>query len=196
MTRVVVLIKDFDAAKQRLSPALDARRRRELSGSLALKALTSAGPDAIVVAGSPEVAVVARSRGNEVVLEDAPAGQREAARRGIDRAVELGATAVLIMSSDLPLISHHAIRQMVRTGERLGSPSVLAAPAIGRGGTNALFLSPPDVIGLHFGDDSLAKFEADARARSVRFERFESEAFSLDIDEPSDLELAGYEEVL
>jgi 2-phospho-L-lactate guanylyltransferase (CobY/MobA/RfbA family) len=48
------------------------------------------------------------------------------------------------------------------------------------------------VIDLHFGDDSLAKFEADARSRSVAFEVFESEALALDLDEPADLELAGY----
>jgi len=194
MTRVVVLIKDFDSAKQRLSPALDPRRRRLLAVSMAVKALAAAGPAAIVVAGSAEAAALAGDRVKEVIREDRPAGQREAARRGIERALELGAEAVLIVSSDLPNVSPEAIAGMVRAGEELGSPAVLAAPAIGRGGTNALFLAPPRVIDLHFGDDSLAKFEADAVSRSVPFRLFESDAFALDLDEPSDLEVAGYRE--
>ena len=192
MTRVVVLIKDFDSAKQRLSPALDPRRRRLLAVSMAVKALAAAGPAAIVVAGSPEAATLAADRVKEVIREDHPAGQREAARRGIDRALELGADAVLIVSSDLPRVSGDAIREMIEAGEKLGSPAVLAAPALGRGGTNALFLSPPRVIDLHFGDDSLNKFEADALSRSVPFHHFESEAFALDLDEPSDLEAASF----
>ena len=40
-----------------------------------------------------------------------------------------------------------------------------------------------------------AQFEADARSRSVPFRRFESDAFALDIDEPSDLVLARHEQV-
>jgi 2-phospho-L-lactate guanylyltransferase (CobY/MobA/RfbA family) len=48
-------------------------------------------------------------------------------------------------------------------------------------------MSPPDVIGLHFGDDSLGKFERDAAGRGVPFLLHESEALALDLDEPSDL---------
>ena len=56
-----------------------------------------------------------------------------------------------------------------------------------RGGTNALYLAPPDVIGLHFGDSSLAKFEADASEHGASFALHESPELALDIDEPSDL---------
>jgi 2-phospho-L-lactate guanylyltransferase (CobY/MobA/RfbA family) len=47
------------------------------------------------------------------------------------------------------------------------------------------------VIDLHFGDDSLAKFEADARSRGVRFETYDSPELALDVDEPSDLAAFG-----
>ena len=63
----------------------------------------------------------------------------------------------------------------------------VAAPATGRGGTNALYLSPPDAIEVHFGDDSLRKFERDAVSRGVLFELFEAAELALDLDEPSDL---------
>ena len=190
-TRVVVLVKDFDSAKQRLSPALDPERRRSLAVDLARKAIDAAGPDAIVVAGSEEAGALARELAGEVIVESHPTGQRDAARRGIERALELGAGSVLLLSSDLPRVSRSAVEELLRRAEALPPPVALAAPAIGRGGTNALFLSPPDAIGLHFGDDSLRKFEADAHERGISFEVFESDAFALDLDEPSDLVKRG-----
>ena len=79
---------------------------------------------------------------------------------------------------------------MIGFGRRLGSPAVVAAPAVGRGGTNALYLAPPDAIDLHFGAESLAKFEAEAARRGVAFTLYRSPLLALDLDEPDDLEAA------
>ena len=105
----------------------------------------------------------------------------------MELALSRGAGAVLVISSDLPLVTRRTIATMLSAARRLGSPGVLAAPATGRGGTNALYLSPPDVIDLHFGDDSLGKFERDAASRGVRFALHESPRLALDLDEPTDL---------
>src|SRR4030081_872311 len=69
-TWVVVLIKDFSSAKQRLQPALDPRSRRALArknAQLAVRA-ASAGDHVLVVAGSEEVAALAGKWGAEVLL--------------------------------------------------------------------------------------------------------------------------------
>jgi 2-phospho-L-lactate guanylyltransferase (CobY/MobA/RfbA family) len=58
---------------------------------------------------------------------------------------------------------------------------------VGRGGTNALYLAPPDALQLHFGDGSLAKFQAEARRQGVEFRLYRSPALALDLDEPADL---------
>jgi 2-phospho-L-lactate guanylyltransferase (CobY/MobA/RfbA family) len=94
---------------------------------------------------------------------------------------------VLLLSSDLPLVSRRAVKGMLARARRLGPRGVLAAPATGRGGTNALYLRPPEVVSLHFGDDSLARFEREAADRGVRFGLYESSALALDLDEPGDL---------
>ncbi|HEY6117917.1 MAG TPA: 2-phospho-L-lactate guanylyltransferase [Candidatus Dormibacteraeota bacterium] len=188
-TWVVVLIKDFDSAKQRLSPAMGAKSRRALSrrnAKLAVEA-AHAGDRVLVVAGAEEVAELAASWGADVLLEPREEGQNIAARRGINRAVEKGAEAILLLSSDLPLITQDAVKALLEGAERVTGPVVIAAPAIGRGGTNALYLRPPEAIGLHFGDGSFAKFRDDAAARGVPFEVHESGAMALDLDEPSDL---------
>lgn len=188
-TWLVVLIKDFAAAKQRLRPALDPGARRELARGNARRALGAAQANGHVLAvcGSEAAAALARDEGAETLLEEEPRGQNAAAMLGIGHALAQGATSVLLLSSDLPLVSSAELAGMLEVASQMGSPSVLAAPATGRGGTNALYLSPPDVIDLHFGDDSLRKFERTSRARGVAFALHESPALALDLDEPSDL---------
>lgn len=190
MVWVVVLIKDFAHAKQRLRPALAPSQRRRLAEQNARLALAAAraGDHVLAVCADDDGAALAREAGVEWILEERPEGQNPAARRGIQRALAGGAQAVLLLSSDLPLVSPDAVRRFLDAALAMGSPAVLAAPATGRGGTNALYLDPPDVIDLHFGDDSLAKFERDAAGRAVRFALHEREALALDLDEPSDLE--------
>jgi 2-phospho-L-lactate guanylyltransferase len=186
---VVVLIKDFGSAKQRLRPAMGPRRRSALArrnARLAVRAAT-AGDRVLVVAGSSAVAEVAAAWGAEVLLEPRQEGQNKAARRGIKKAVEHGAGAVLLLSSDLPLVTQEAVAELLDFASGFRAPLAVAVPAIGRGGTNALYLRPPDAIDLHFGDDSLARFREDAEARGVAFVVHHSDTMALDLDEPSDL---------
>jgi 2-phospho-L-lactate guanylyltransferase len=186
---VVVLIKDFDSAKQRLQPALGPKERRALArrnAQLAVQA-AAAGDRVLVVAGDEEVADLAKTWGAEVLLEPGQEGQNVAAARGIARAVDGGADAVLLLSSDLPLVTVDAVREVLEAGSRIEAPVAVAVRAVGRGGTNALYLRPPGAISLHFGSDSLAKFRDEAEQRGVTFVVHDSEAMALDLDEPGDL---------
>ena len=188
-TWVIVLIKDFNSAKQRLQPALGPQARRDLArrnARLAVRA-AAAGDRVLVVAGSEEVAALAEGWGAEVLAEPRQEGQNVAAARGIARAVEGGADAVLLLSSDLPLVTVEAVREVLESAGRLEAPVVVAVPAAGRGGTNGLYLRPPHAIALHFGSDSLAKFRQEAQSRGVEFAVHHSDAMALDLDEPGDL---------
>ena len=188
-TWVVVLIKDFDSAKQRLRPALGPKERRALAqrnAQLAVQA-AAAGDRVLVVAGDDEVAELAKAWGAEVLLEPSQEGQNVAAARGMARAVEGGADAVLLLSSDLPLVTVDSVREVLEAGSRIKGPVAVAVRAVGRGGTNALYLRPPGAITLHFGADSLAKFRDEAERRGVKFVVHDSEAMALDLDEPGDL---------
>ncbi len=186
---VIVLVKDFDDAKQRLGPALDPPARRALARRNAQRAVraAAAGAHRLVVAGSAEVAAMAERLGAEVLIEPRQEGQNVAARRGIARAVSAGATAVLLLSSDLPLVTRKSVRALLDAAGALGAPVVVAVPAVGRGGTNALYLEPPNAISLHFGVDSLAEFRREAERRDVSFVVQKSDAMALDLDEPADL---------
>lgn len=191
VTWTIVLLKDFAGAKTRLAAALEPAERERLArrnAELALGAARACGP-VLAVAGGPAAAEFCFRMGIQALLEASPGGQSAAARLGLAALAEAGAEAALLLSSDLPLVTEGAVAAMLEHGARLPVPAVLAAPATGRGGTNALYLRPLDACGLHFGDDSLRKFEADARARGAHFELHESDELALDLDEPSDLEL-------
>jgi 2-phospho-L-lactate guanylyltransferase len=192
VTWVIVLVKDFDTAKQRLSPALEPAARRALAMANAERAIRAAAEvgHVLVVAGSEEAAGLARRLGAEILLEAEPRGQNPAAAAGIAHALRRGADAVLVLSSDLPLVTAASLRRVLGAAAPRG-PAAVAAAATGRGGTNALFLRPPDALGLHFGDRSLPKFEADAAARGVDFQVLEDPALALDLDEPADLAALG-----
>jgi 2-phospho-L-lactate guanylyltransferase len=188
-TWVIVLIKDLDSAKQRLGPVLDPKARRELARRNAERAIraAAAGDARLVVTGSEEVVEMAKGLGARALLEDRQEGQNVAARRGIEHALESGARAVVLLSSDLPLVTAKAVRDLLDAAGRVAPPAAVAVPALGRGGTNALYLNPPDAISLHFGADSLEAFRREAETKGVKFVTFKSEAMALDLDEPADL---------
>jgi 2-phospho-L-lactate guanylyltransferase len=188
-TWVVVLIKDLDMAKQRLGDVLDAKARRALALRNAERAIRAAavGDHRLIVAGSPEVKTIAEKLGGKALLERRQEGQNTAAKRGIEYALSKGARAVLVLSSDLPLVTPKSVKELLDVAGRLAPPAVVAAPALGRGGTNALYLNPPDAIALHFGADSLEAFRKEAETKGVNFAIHRSEAIALDLDEPDDL---------
>jgi 2-phospho-L-lactate/phosphoenolpyruvate guanylyltransferase len=193
-TWVVVLIKEFGSAKQRLQPALSPAERQRLAEDNARRALRAArrGDGVLAVCGGPTAAEVATQMEAEVLLEAEPAGQNAAAQRGIAHALSRGAASVLLLSSDLPLVTPGVLEEMLAAGRRLAPPCALAAPATGRGGTNALYLHPPAAVSLHYGDDSLNRFRLDAAQRGATFALHAAPELALDLDEPEDLEeLAG-----
>ncbi|MGH7769605.1 MAG: hypothetical protein ACREQP_19330, partial [Candidatus Binatia bacterium] len=68
------------------------------------------------------------------------------------------------------------------------SPFALLVPSHDRMGTNALLLSPPNVIGLRFGYDSFTHHLSRVAAQELPLRVLENERIALDIDEPRDLE--------
>jgi 2-phospho-L-lactate/phosphoenolpyruvate guanylyltransferase len=185
---IVVLIKDFSSAKSRLAPAMQPDTRRALAAMTATRALDAAlavGPT-LAVCGSSEAAELAHARGATVVVERAPDGQNPAGRLGLTEVSDRGAQSALLLSSDLPLVDADSLRRLLaRSGE---DPSVvIAAPAVSRQGTNALFLRPLGDFDLQFGDASLPRFAQEAHRRGRHFIVHDDPALALDLDEPADL---------
>ena len=133
------------------------------------------------------------------------AARDEAARLGVDfldqtnlklgynRAIEFAqaalseSDAILIVPADVPLITPDAVDLMVSTAP--DGPAVVVAPAHD-GGTNGLFLRPPDVVKPQFGPSSARAHQQSAAATGeagVPFREARIDVWAFDLDTPADL---------
>ena len=107
-----------------------------------------------------------------------PAGSRPCSRTGSNGRCWFPATARCCLPRDIEALLDHPV------GER----SVLIVPDRHGTGTNALLLTPPDVLAPSFGPDSRRRHLAEAAAAGVPAEVVELESLGLDIDTTDDLE--------
>jgi 2-phospho-L-lactate guanylyltransferase len=191
----IIPVKRFGAAKQRLLSTLDPPGRAALvQGMLAdVLAATSAAElieRVVVVTGEPRaerIAIRGASRAAvplEVLRDPRDAGHSEAAILGIVRAGALGASCVVLLPGDCPLLDPPELDAAL---ERMGGGRVTVVPDRHGTGTNALVLAPPNAIAPAFGPGSCAR-HADRAGRAgyeVAVEALDS--LGLDIDTPDDL---------
>lgn len=195
-TWALVPIRGLETAKSRLGGDLDAEERTALVTEL-LRRTLAATRDAQRIAGTVVVtmdgaaAEIARLHRAVGLVERAPGlnGAIEAAR---SVAQARGATAVLVLPADLPAVSAQAIDDLVDQAER----AALAPVAVGgvvalvpdrhAEGTNALLVSPPDLVAPEFGAASRARHAAGARAAGARLVELGG-PLSLDVDTAADL---------
>lgn len=141
--------------------------------------------------GLGEIAVVTSDRSAEAaaagervrVLPDAAqAGQSAAALIGIRHALASGYERALLVPGDTPLLQPQDLDALMA-----GPEPVVIVPDRHGTGTNALALSPPDVIEPSFGPDSFARHVAAAEAAGVPHRVEHVATLALDVDTPGDL---------
>jgi 2-phospho-L-lactate guanylyltransferase len=121
-----------------------------------------------------------------LVLDDDGDGHNPAAQIGIGYALEHGYDRVLLVPGDCPLLSPIELDQLLsRPAE---GPTAVIVPDRHGTGTNALLLTPPDVLAPSFGPDSRRRHLAHAQANRVPAEVVELDSLALDVDTPDDLE--------
>src|SRR3954453_3380226 len=204
---VILPVKRFGDAKQRLLSALDRPQRAALVKAMLTDVLTSAneapGEGRVIVVTSEgraeRIALHHARRADtpiEVFEEPADRGHPEAATLGIVRAKALGASCVALLPGDCPLLDPHELDTAL---ERMRPGRVAVVPDRHGTGTNALLMAPPDAIGPAFGPDSRERHagRADRAGHQVAVEELAS--LALDVDTPADLEavaavLGGHQE--
>jgi 2-phospho-L-lactate guanylyltransferase len=189
-TAAILPIKSFAKAKQRLRVELPEHDRRALVEAMFADALVALGrvpalERVIVVSGDRVAQRIAGGYGASVV-EDDERGHNTAAVRGIRMLVEDGVERALLVPGDCPLLAPADINALLV--HDAPAPSALIVPDRHGTGTNALLLTPPDVLAPSFGPDSRRRHLADAGANGVPAEVVELESLALDIDTPDDLE--------
>ena len=198
LARLVALVpvRSLERAKTRLALALDPEERVALAAGLTgrtLRALAEARAAGdvcdVVVASDDHVALAAAVAEGAVPL---PVGGHDLVpdlRTARERAIAGGATAVVVVPTDLAGISAAAVAEVVAAGRRAmdpGRPLVVIVPDRAGEGTNTLLVSPPRAIDFAFGPGSHARHATAARAAGAVLVEMGG-PLALDLDTPEDL---------
>jgi FO synthase/2-phospho-L-lactate guanylyltransferase len=181
-------VKALDRAKSRLAPLFDDGQRRAIATALLEDALDlCASTDFLqwwVVGEDPEVLERASGAGFKTVA-DPGGGLNAAVAAGIGEVVAAGAESLTVIPCDVPLAYRGDIVDLLDTG---ATSDIVLVPSGGDGGTNALFLTPPGLIGPAFGPGSLQRHIALAERQRYRCSILSLPRLALDVDTPADVD--------
>jgi 2-phospho-L-lactate guanylyltransferase len=190
MNCVLVPVKALAQGKSRLSICLSPEARHSLSRAMLTDVVTSArsatAVDRVVVVSSdPSLLQLARQLGAAIVNEGYPRGLNGAVAVGTEFCLQLGATAVLILLADLPLVTANDVELIFR--QINGDPQLVVVPCKEGEGTNALLRVPPEVVPTRFGGPSLGAHQNVAREYRIPCQTIEIPHIAFDVDSSEDL---------
>ena len=188
----IVPVKPLRRGKSRLSGALSEDERVNLNRFLlehTLKTLIELEEvdQVLVVSRDSSVLAIARDMGARTVQEDGAPALNTALKRATVIAQVYASRGVLVVPADLPLLSREAILTLL--DRAINPPVIVIAPDRHKKGTNALLLSPANIIEYDFGPDSFKRHCERAEKSGARLEIVDLPSLGLDLDLPEDLEL-------
>src|ERR1700683_2136386 len=153
--RIILPVKPFGEAKQRLATAMTATARARLAEEMFhhvfATASAFAGPSAIIVVSHGfDVLDFANAQGAAALAEQQPSDLNSALQLAAEFAHDSGASKLLVAASDLPLLSEGDLTAIAQYG------CAIAPDRHGRG-TNALLWPLAPLPGFHFGENSFAR---------------------------------------
>jgi 2-phospho-L-lactate guanylyltransferase len=189
MKTVLLPVKDFKDAKQRLAAVLDPQHRAGLARAMLADVL-----DALSAASEPS-RVVVYTASEAVIREVGPFGFqiiRERQIHGHSIAVNSLLPAllaeserVLAIAADLPHLTSAEVDQALTTECR----SIGIMPSRDRTGTNGLVFTAPSFIRAEYGEGSFNRHMEAAVHAGLTPAVFEMAGVAFDIDTPEDLRL-------
>ena len=189
-TWAVVPVKHFKVGKSRLATVLSDRARAGLSVRLLKRTMDLLARSAVihhtlVISCDDSALQLAREQGAFTVNDSSLADLNGALQKATHVAVSLGATSLLVLPSDLPLLEENDLE--VLAGVNGSEPCVVLAPDRHGTGTNALFVCPPGLLRYQFGAGSLAAHQQQARSQGAKVSIHQLPRVEFDVDEPADL---------
>ena len=188
MKTVLLPVKDFRHAKQRLAAALDADTRVELARAMlsdVLDALSRATvPDWVVVfTASDDVAEMARSFGLDVIVESSVDGHSAAVNFMVSE-LSSNASQIFSIAGDLPKLRPEDIDFVMNTA----AEPITVLPSRDGTGTNGILFIPPASIAMEYGENSFRRHMSKASTAGHRAEVMKVPGIAFDIDTPEDLQ--------
>jgi len=186
--RALIPVKSLSEAKSRLADHLTLRQRRNLVLDMlhhVLRVLRESNlrQDVAVVRPDLQVLEQAKAWGAQALVEQQHG--HNPALQASRRALAPGASALLTISADLPLLQPGDIRSMI---EQSMDYQVVLAPSRDGTGTNALLVRPPLALPYLFGPNSLHSYHQAAEQWQLSSTIVNSIGLALDIDTIDDLD--------
>jgi len=184
----VIPVKSLDKAKSRLSSFLKAAERKELCLKMledvlmtvkSVKSITQT-----VVVGNDLEVLHAAEKFDIEYLEERRDGLNQAVSQAIDWCCKRGASSVLVLPIDIPLVTPVDLEKMLALREKA---SMVISPSRSGEGTNTLLLTTPHVTPTFYGPQSFHRHLEEASKRGISFSCHGSERVALDIDTIEDL---------
>jgi 2-phospho-L-lactate/phosphoenolpyruvate guanylyltransferase len=190
MRYILIPVKDLTRAKQRLATLMTQDERTRLAWVMLENTLAAAAgarnvDRVAVVTLYPPAIELAEKYGMELIVETEQISESASVDFGSKEAKKRGATAVLRLPTDLPLVTAGDIETIF--DHDVEAPSVVIVPSRDGTGTNAILRRPPDLFPSHFGPGSLAKHLAETAAAGANCRVIELQGIALDIDDPNDV---------
>jgi 2-phospho-L-lactate guanylyltransferase len=188
MRTVLLPVKSFSDAKQRLCPALDGNARAGLARAMLLDVFNVLGrartPERVVVfTAAADVIEMSRKCGFEVVVERSVDGHSAAVNRMVE---ELSGTSsrILSIASDLPRL----VPSEIDFALDAVSESITLIPSRDWTGTNGVVFIPPARIAMEYGEGSFRRHVSKAAAAGHRADVMSLPGIAFDVDTPEDLQ--------
>ncbi|HLY06497.1 MAG TPA: 2-phospho-L-lactate guanylyltransferase [Rhizomicrobium sp.] len=178
--RVVIPVKPFTEAKQRLASVLNRTQRAELAERMfrqvfGVAASWAGAANVVVVSRAEDILAMVRNEGGIVVQEEKTSSLNSALSHA---AVAAAVSRILVVAGDLPFLAHDDLAEMAR-GE------CAIAPDRHRRGTNALLW--PAQLPFAFGENSFARHRAIAEGAGLIPTVVLRRGLAHDVDVPDDL---------
>ncbi len=185
---LVVPVKSLREGKTRLANVLAPAQRRALMDQLLVHVLAQAaeypGLDkTIIVSGCDTTRARAVALGVHAIAETG-CGLNAAIDQGRLALRHWGASKMLVVPCDLPMLASEDLRQLSRRGK----PGLIAIAPDRRGiGTNGLCLDPKLEFAFQFGEHSYRSHIASALHLGLQHDTTNSAGLAFDVDTPEDL---------
>lgn len=189
MKTVLLPVKPFADAKQRLVPVLDAPARAGLARAMCTDVLnalsrTRVAERVIIFTAADEVVQLARPFGFDIVLERSVSGHSAAVNQMVSALLSSSAR-ILSIAIDLPRLVPSEIDFALDTA----SEPVTLIPSRDWTGTNGVIFISPAHIAMEYGEGSFRRHLSKATAAGHRADIMNLPGIAFDIDTPEDLDL-------
>jgi 2-phospho-L-lactate guanylyltransferase len=141
----------------------------------------------LVISRDTSALALGRSYGAKTLQEDGEAGLNLALKRAVLVAKAYSAQSILIMPMDIPFLSKEDIVSLIKKFH--SSPGLVIAPDRHMNGTNAMLVSPPELIEFSFGPGSFERHIWQAQKKEAIIEVVQMGSTGFDLDDPADLAL-------